>query len=61
MVRRIFVEKRPGFDVEARHMQADLVENLGMKELTGLRLLNRYDVAGLTQEEFDAQKKKLLG
>ena len=56
MVRRIFVEKRPGFDVEARHMQADLVENLGMKELTGLRLLNRYDVAGLTQEEFDAAK-----
>ena len=37
-------------------MQADLVENLGMKELTGLRLLNRYDVAGLTQEEFDAAK-----
>ncbi len=49
---RVFVEKRDGFDVEARHMLDDLRENLGMKAIESLRLLNRYDVEGLTAEEF---------
>ena len=35
MVYRIYVEKKPGFDVEANGLK---------NELTGLRLLNRYDV-----------------
>ena len=30
-VRRIFVEKRPGFDVEAQGLCADLNETLGIK------------------------------
>lgn len=32
---RVFVEKRPGFDVEARHMLADLRDNLGADRLNG--------------------------
>ena len=32
MVIRVFVEKKPGFDVEARHMKADLRENLGLSQ-----------------------------
>ena len=50
---RVFVEKREGFDVEAGHMLADLRENLGMKEIRALRLLNRYDMEGLSAEEFE--------
>ena len=38
---RIFVEKREGFDVEARQMLADLRDNLGMTQLRALRILNR--------------------
>ncbi len=49
---RVFVEKKPGFDVEAQHIMADLVENLGMKAVTGVKLLNRYDVSGLSAGEF---------
>ena len=49
---RIFVEKREGFDVEARQMLTDLRDNLGMSGLRALRLLNRYDVEGLSAEEF---------
>ena len=36
MVRRIFVEKKKGFDVEAQGLCADIRENLGMKKLTGV-------------------------
>lgn len=50
---RIFVEKRNGFDIEARHMLADLRDNLGMTGLRALRFLNRYDVEGLSAEEFE--------
>lgn len=54
MVTRVFVEKRKGFDVEARHMMADLRQNLGLKAIEDLRILNRYDVSGLSGEEFEA-------
>ena len=51
-VRRIYVEKKPGFDVEAGGMLQDLRENLGLTGLDRLRLLNRYDVAGLSDAEY---------
>lgn len=51
-VRRIYVEKKPEFAVEARHLYEDLKENLGIKGLTGLRIINRYDVAGISEEEY---------
>ncbi len=51
-VRRIFVEKKPGFDVEARGLLLDLRENVGLKGLAQVRLINRYDVAGLDEAEY---------
>ena len=53
MVYRIYVEKKPGFDVEASGLRGELVSLLGIKELTGLRLLNRYDVEGIDEKLFD--------
>ena len=52
MVTRIFVEKKKGYDVEAQAMRTDIVRNLGIKAVEELRILNRYDVEGLTDEEF---------
>ena len=56
MVIRVFVEKKPGFDVEARHIKADLRENLGLSAIEDLRLFNRYDIDGLSDEEFAAAR-----
>ena len=53
MVYRIYVEKKPGFDGEAQALQNELCSLLGIEQLTGLRLLNRYDVEGIDQELFD--------
>ena len=47
MVYRIYVEKKPGFDGEAQGLLHELVDLVGIKNLTGLRLLNRYDVEGI--------------
>ena len=52
MVSRIYVEKRAGFDVEAQQLKSELTEILGVTGLTGLRLINRYDVEGASEELF---------
>ena len=54
MVSRVFVEKKPGFDVEARQLLAELQSILQIKALTGLRLINRYDVEGISDELFSS-------
>ncbi len=53
MVQRLFVEKKTGFDIEARAMLSDIKETLGFGNITALRLFNRYDVEGLSAAEFD--------
>lgn len=57
---RIFVEKKKGNDVEARHMLEDLKSNVGITGLEELRLINRYDAQGLSKEEFDKAAVQIL-
>jgi phosphoribosylformylglycinamidine synthase len=52
-VKRIFVEKLPGFDVEAQDLLQDLKESLHIPGLDSLRILNRYDISGLSDEELE--------
>lgn len=51
-VYRIFVEKKKGNDIEAAQILTDLRQNVGITALTGLRLINRYDVQGVSEAEF---------
>ena len=50
-IKRLFVEKKKGFDIEAEELKSDLVENLGLSGLTGVRVINRYDIDGISDEE----------
>ena len=52
-IKRLFVEKKKGFDIEARAMKQDLIENLGLTKLTGVRVINRYDIDGITDAELE--------
>jgi phosphoribosylformylglycinamidine synthase len=52
MVRRIYVEKKPGLRQEAAGLLRELRTLLGISDLTALRLVNRYDVEGLGEEDF---------
>ncbi|MBQ7245743.1 MAG: phosphoribosylformylglycinamidine synthase [Firmicutes bacterium] len=54
MVYRVFVEKKEEFANEARNLFYEIKELLQIPELSGLRILNRYDVEGLPEEEFHA-------
>ncbi len=53
MVSRVYVEKKSGFDVEAKQLFNELRTILGIEALTGLRLINRYDVEGIDAELFE--------
>ena len=59
-MRRIYVEKKKEYAVEAAGLLADLVGTLGMTQLTGLRIVNRYDIAGLSDEDYEAAKLVVL-
>ena len=52
MVFRVYVEKKPGFDVEAQQLANELTTILGIKALKNVRLVNRYDVEGISEELF---------
>jgi len=52
-IRRIFVEKKPGYHVESQQLLQDIKENLGMKTLENLRLLHRYDVDHITDDAYE--------
>ena len=52
MVRRIYVEKKPALRQEAAGLLNELRSLLGVSALTGLRLVNRYDVEGLDEAAF---------
>lgn len=53
-IRRVYIEKKAGFDIEARRLQADIAAFLagGGPNLGSMRILQRYDVAGLSEEQF---------
>lgn len=59
-VRRIYVEKRRGYDIEGQKLFADLKENLGIKNLDGVRVINRYDISGITDAEYAAARTIVL-
>ena len=52
-VRRVYVEKKPGFAVQAEELRHEIQSYLGIKQVTGVRVLIRYDVEDLRSETFE--------
>ncbi|HPW42102.1 MAG TPA: phosphoribosylformylglycinamidine synthase, partial [Bacillota bacterium] len=59
-VRRIFVEKKDDYAVSAKDLFNDIRENLGIKSLTNLRIVNRYDISGITDSEYNSAKNTIF-
>ncbi|MDK7191954.1 phosphoribosylformylglycinamidine synthase [Bifidobacterium sp. UMB1197] len=60
MVFRVYVEKRSGFDIKAQHLNHELKEILGINSLRSTRIINRYDVEGISKELFNTAIKTVL-
>ncbi len=59
-VKRIYVEKKDEYAVSAKDLYCDIRENLGVKGLTKLRIINRYDISGITDSEYDSAKNTIF-
>ncbi len=53
-VRRIYVEKKEAFAGKARGLHSEIKNYLGINEVTGVRVLIRYDVENISDEIFEA-------
>ena len=51
-VRRVYVEKKPAFAVQAKDLRHELRKYLGVSGLTGVRVLIRYDVENISDDVF---------
>lgn len=52
-VRRVYVEKKPAFAVQAKELKHEISSYLGIKTVTRVRVLIRYDVENLSQDVFE--------
>ena len=52
-VRRIYVEKKDAFAVNAKELHGEIKNYLGIHEVTGVRVLIRYDVENISDEVFE--------
>ena len=59
-VKRLLVEKREGFDLEAKALMKDLKDSLHIDCIDNLRLLNRYDIEGLSDEVCEYASKTIF-
>ena len=59
-VYRIYVEKKKEHATEAQGLLNDIKASLGLTGLTGLRVINRYDVEGITRDVFDMSKNTIF-
>ena len=60
MVYRIFVEKKKELANEAKALLGDAKNLLGIKNLTDVRVINRYDAENITKELFDYAVKTVF-
>ena len=59
-VKRVLVEKRDGFDIEAAALKKDLVENLHLSSVENVRILNRYDIEGISSDVYNSAIKTIF-
>ena len=59
-VRRVYVEKKPAFAVQAKDLRHELRKYLGVSGLTGVRVLIRYDVENISDDVFEKACKTVF-
>ena len=57
---RIYVERKAGFDNEARRIYADISGFLGIDGVTSVRYLNRYDVENVSDDVAKAASTRIF-
>lgn len=59
-VRRVFVEKKPDFAVQAKDLKHEIKGYLGISDVDSVRVLIRYDVENVSDETFEKACKGIF-
>ena len=59
-VRRVYVEKKPAFAVQAKELKHEISSYLGIRSVSSVRVLIRYDVENITDEVFERACKTVF-
>ena len=59
-VRRVYVEKKPAYAVQAKELKHEIRSYLGIDNMTGVRVLIRYDVENISDEVFESACKTVF-
>ena len=51
-VKRVFVEKKKPYAVKAKELYDEITDYLGIKTVTGVRVLIRYDIENLSDDTY---------
>ena len=52
-VKRVFVEKKPAFAVQAKELRSEIESYLGISSVTGVRVLIRYDIENISEATYE--------
>ena len=55
-VRRVYAEKKPDFAVAAKDLKSEIKSYLGIKTVTNVRVLIRYDIENISDDTYEKAK-----
>ena len=59
-VRRIFVEKKPAYAIQAKELQSEIESYLGIQTVTRVRVLIRYDLEHISEDTYQKALKTVF-
>ncbi|WP_297632768.1 phosphoribosylformylglycinamidine synthase [uncultured Clostridium sp.] len=60
LIKTIFVEKKEGFNVESNLLLEDFKENLGIENLEEVRVINKYIIGEIKEEDYKKSLKTIF-
>ncbi len=58
---RSYTEKKPGFRADCERLRTDLADELGIRTLESVRIVNRYDIEGIEPNLLETVRTKVFG
>ncbi|MGM0603578.1 MAG: phosphoribosylformylglycinamidine synthase [Bacillota bacterium] len=59
-IKRVYVEKKDGYNIEAENILSDFRKSLSLDKLEDIRILNRYDISNISDSAFTDACKIIL-
>ncbi len=59
-IKYLYVEKKKGFDIESKGLMNDFKNNLGIKNLQNIRVVNKYIIKDICEKNYEICKKNIF-